>query len=379
MSFGKIDESALWQKYREEFPVTQRFVYLNQAAVSPLSRRAANAMKHLADDCLLNGSYHYQSWLDVYDELRASAAQLIGAASPKEIALVKNTSEGIATVALGIDWKAGDKIVGFREEFPANYLPWESLQAQGVNIEWLSVTDPLDRIDEACRGARLLAVSFVNYLSGHRVDLNAIGEICQRRDCFFFVDAIQGMGAMTLDVESAHIDALAADGHKWMTGPEGCGILYVRQGRQDQVVPKEIGWTNVAAYNDYHSSRDFRSDAGRYEPGTLNTIGCFGLQAAIGLLLEVGVERISERVKSLADQLCHGVRGKGYELLGTRTPENAAGIVSFRKPGTDSRMIVHHLKEASIQVAARQGWVRTSPHFYVNSTDIERVVAELPE
>lgn len=385
MSFDKnepgttIAPDPLWKTYRELFPVTGRSIYVNHAAVAPLSRLAADAMKQLADDVLLYGSLHYDQWLGAYEGLRQASARLIGA-KRNEIAIVKNTSEGIATVALGFDWHAGDRMVAFREEFPANLLPWQRLeQTRGVQVTWLSITDPLDRIDEACRGARLLAISFVNYISGLKVNLEALGEICKRHGCFFFVDAIQGMGAFPIDVERARIDALAADGHKWMLGPEGCGVLYVRAERQDQIEPVEFGWTNVAHYNDY-ASRDttLRPDAGRYEPGTLNTIGCFGLRAALELLLEIGVERISLEVQALGDRIAEGVKHKGYETLGQRTPANGAGIVSFRKPGVDSRLIVRQLKDAGIQAAPRQGWVRASPHFYVSPADIDTLLKELP-
>lgn len=386
MSFAKIspdgalisEQQPVWLQYRDQFPVTERYVYLNHSAVGPLSRRAADAMKGLADDVLLNGSYHYEQWLDVYEGVRVAAARLIGAHS-SEIALVKNTSEGVATIALGIDWKPGDRIVGFREEFPANLLPWKRLERKGVQVDWLSITDPLERISEATKGARLLAVSYVNYLSGHRVDLTGIGQICRDRGCFFFVDAIQGMGAFPIDVELSRIDALSADGHKWMCGPEGCGVLFVRKSRQDEIDPVEFGWTNVANHNSYGGEiTALRSDAGRYEPGTLNTIGCFGLRAAIELLLEVGIERITPQVQGLADRIAAGVHRKGYEVLGQRTAANAAGIVSFRNPEIDSRMIVRTLKDAGIQATARQGWVRTSPHFYINEEDIDRMLAEMP-
>src|SRR5512133_608402 len=146
----------LWEQYRGEFPVTDRLVYLNHAGVAPLCRRAAEAMRHLAQDCLDFGSLHYGAWLACYEGLRRAAAKLIGA-EPAEIAIVKNTSEGIATVALGLDWRTGDKVVAFREEFPANYYPWLKLAGRGVRVEWLSFADPLERIDEACRGARLLS------------------------------------------------------------------------------------------------------------------------------------------------------------------------------------------------------------------------------
>jgi Selenocysteine lyase len=184
---------ALWSRYRDQFPVTENLVYLNHAGVAPLCRPAAEAMQRLAQDTLLYGSNHYEQWLDAYEGLRVAAARLINA-SRDEIAIVKNTSEGIATVALGIDWRPGDRIVGFTEEFPANYYPWKRLEGRGVRTEWLSATDPLDRIDEAARGARLLALSYVQYLSGYRADLRAIGEICRRRGCLFFLDASRDGG-----------------------------------------------------------------------------------------------------------------------------------------------------------------------------------------
>jgi cysteine desulfurase/selenocysteine lyase len=373
-----VTGEPLWRLYRDEFPVTQNLIYLNHAAVSPLPRHTAVAMQALAQDALDFGSLHYDHWLDTYEAVRVAAARLIGA-QRHEIALMKNTSEGISTVAQGLDWHPGDRIVAFREEFPSNYYPWLRLESQRCNVQWLSVHDPLERIDSACTGARLLAISFVQYLSGFRVDLNAIGEICKRRHCFFFVDAIQGLGAFPLDVETAHIDALAADGHKWLLGPEGCAILYVRKSRQDSIFPEEFGWTTVAGYHDY-SSRDMalRQDAGRYECGTLNTIGSYGLQASLELLLEIGVDRTSVAVQELTDRLANGAVNKGYQLLGDRTPESGAGIIAIQKPGIDSRKVVQDLKQQGIIAAPRQGWVRLSPHFYISPEEIDRVIEGLP-
>jgi selenocysteine lyase/cysteine desulfurase len=354
--------------------VTGNLVYLNHAAVTPVVKPAAEAMAALAADACEYGSLHYDKWLQAYEGLRVAAAKLIGA-SPREIAIVKNTSEGIATVALGLDWRSGDKVVGFKEEFPANYYPWLRLEKRGVHLEWLSVTDPPDRIEHACRGARLLAISFVNYLSGHRVDLETMGEICYRNGCLFFVDAIQGLGAFPVDVARARIHALSADGHKWLLGPEGCGILYVRGEVQDRVEPVEFGWTNAASYADY-ASRDMtlRPDAGRYECGTLNTIGIFGLRAAIEFLNEAGVEQIAAEVLARAGQIAEGVGRRGYEVLGTGAPEAASGIVSFRKEGVEAKALVKLLREHKIIAAPRQGWVRTSPHFYVSPAEIEKML-----
>jgi len=369
-----VNSVPLWEQYADQFPVREHLVYLNHAAVAPLCRPAADAMKSLADDCLQFGSLHYDQWMAAYEGVRAAAARLIGA-DRSEIAIVKNTSEGIATVAMGLDWKPGDRVVGFQEEFPSNYFPWKRLEERGVAVTWLSVKDSLDRIDEACRGARLLSVSFVQYLTGHRAPLSAIGEICRRNQCIYMVDAIQGLGAFPVDVRACAIHALAADGHKWLLSTEGCGILYVDQALQERVMPIEFGWYNVARYADY-SAHDMtlRPNAGRYECGTLNTIGCFGLRAAIEFLLEVGIDRINPIVINLADRIAEGVRAKGYELAEARTPETSAGIVSFRKPGSDAREIVRKLQSQGVIAAPRGGWVRTSPHFYVSPGEIDRML-----
>jgi len=370
--------AALWESYQEQFPVRDHLIYLNHAAVTPLCRAASDAMRYLAEDQAQFGSIHYDRWLAVYAGLRRAVAKLIGGAA-EDIAIVKNTSEGIATVAMGLDWRAGDRMVAFEEEFPANYYPWKRLEQKGVEVVWLSVLDPLEKIDAACRGARLLAISFVQYLSGHRADLQALGEICRRRGCFLLVDAIQGLGAFPVDAKRCGIHALAADGHKWLLGPEGCGILYINDELREHVEPVEFGYTNVARYADY-SLRDMtlRSNAGRYECGTLNTIGCYGLKAAIEFLLEVGVERIEPVVQSLGDRIADGVRERGYEVLGRRTASTGAGIVSFRKPGVESGSIVHLLTQRCIATANRSGWVRTSPHFYVSPDEIDQMVEALP-
>ncbi len=368
----------LHARYRDQFPVTENLIYLNHAAVSPLCRPAAEAMRDLASEACSLGSLHYDKWMETYEALRRAAARLIHA-SPDEIAIVKNTSEGIATVAVGMNWRPGDRIVAFREEFPANYYPWLRLESRGVELTWLSIYDPLPTVAAAVRGAKLLAISFVNYLSGYRADIQTIGAHCYENGCFFFVDAIQGMGALSIDVELCHIDALAADGHKWMLGPEGNGILYVRRKWLDAIEPVEFGWTNPASYADY-SSRDMtlRPDAGRYECGTLNTIGCYGLCAALEFILQVGVENIAPAVLALANQLATGLREKGYELMVDRTPGTESGIVTFRHPSIDARQLVSELKRNKIVAAPRQGWVRASPHFYISPEDIESVLRVLP-
>jgi selenocysteine lyase/cysteine desulfurase len=368
---------TLQEKWRDQFPVTENLIYLNHAAVAPVSRRCGDAMGAFAEESVLFGSLYYSNWMATYETIRAFASRMINA-KPSEIAIVKNTSEGISTVATGIRWRRGDVIVAFREEFAANYLPWKKLESEGVEIRWLSIFDDIELIDRAAAGARLLTISYVQYLSGYRIDLLKIGEICARRGCFYFVDAIQGMGAFPIDVEAARIDALAADGHKWMMGPEGCGVLYVRQSRQDEIEPVQLGWTNFAHYADY-ASRDMtlRGDAGRYESGTMNTIGCYGLRAALDLLLEIGVENIGREVQAHADRIRSAAEWLGYECLGPRTPACGAGIVAIRHPSTEAHVVVRKLKEKNIIVTARQEWVRISPHFYHLPEQIETLIENL--
>ena len=369
---------SLWQKYRPQFPVTESCVYMHHAGVAPLCRPAADAMTALTNDVLLHGSNHYDRWLAAYEGLRSAAARLIHA-SPREIAIIKNTSEGISTVALGIDWKAGDRVVCFEGEFPANALPWLRLQERGVRIDLLPVGAPLERIDEAARGARLLALSWVQYLSGYRSDVTAIGEICRANGCLFFVDAIQGLGVFPIDVQRDSVDALAADGHKWLLGPEGCGVLYVRRDLQDSIEPVEFGWTNVARYADY-TTRDMtlRPDAGRYECGTLNTVGVFGLRASIEFLLELDRTEVADAVLSNSIALAEGAAAKGYEVLAMPSQTHGSGIVSIRKAGMESAYVVRQLKDRRMIAAPRQGWMRLSPHFYISPDEIASVVSALP-
>lgn len=360
---------------RQHFPVCANLLYLNHAAVSPLPRPVADAMRWYAEDAMHWGSFHYPEWMAACEGVRTELSRMIGC-SEREVAMVKNTSEGIATIQMGLDWRPGDIVVAFREEFPANYYCWKLLEDQrGCVVRWLSIYDPLEKVEEACRGARLLAISWVNYLSGFRVDLAGIGEICRRHGVFYFVDAIQGLGAFPLDVKACGIHALAADGHKWLLGPEGWGVLYVDEAVQDQIFPVEFGWTTVKHWADY-ASRDMtlRTDAGRYEPGTLNVSGSFGLRASMRLLNDYGIDRVAPRVLALAGRLEEGLRRLGCELMVDRHPGSESGILSFRKTGVDSNRLHAELKHRKVMAAPRQGWVRFSPHFYLELAEMDAVI-----
>jgi cysteine desulfurase/selenocysteine lyase len=338
-------------------------------------------MQGAVEDVARHGVAHHQCWDQVYAGLRASAARLIGAA-PDEIAIVKNTTEGLSIVANGLDWRPGDVLAAVEGEFPANYYPWKHLENRGVRVRWVPQRNgrvELADLDQACRGARLMTISFVQYLSGFRLDLKAAGEICARHGALFVVDAIQGLGVFPVDVRAVGIHALAADGHKWILGPEGCGILYMASDLIPQVEPMEFGWTSVARWRDYQS-RDttLRPGAARYECGTLNTAGCYGMLAALELLLEIGVERIGGRVTAVARRIAEGVQSLGYHVLAEPQGEAASGIVAFQKPGVDAADAVRRLATHRIAAAPRSGWIRTSPHFYISDEEVEKLLRVLP-
>jgi selenocysteine lyase/cysteine desulfurase len=367
--------------YLDEFPVRERFIYFNHAATGPLPRRSAEAMQRMAADQMNAGGCNWTGWLEAVAGLRRAAAHLIGA-SASEIAVTKNTSEGLSFVANGLDWKPGDVVVAVKGEFPANYFPWARLERRGVKLRWLELRDgciDLDELDQACQGARLLAVSFVQYLSGFRLDLDAAGEICRRRGCVFVVDAVQGLGPFPVDVKRSGIHALSASGHKWLLGPEGCAFFYSDHELIPRVEPVEFGWTNVRGFPKHSTEEDLRPDAGRYECGTLNTIGCFGLRASIELFLEAGVEAIAERVLDLTDRVAGHVAGRGFELAAPRSRSTGSGIVSFRKDGIDAEATRQRLASNGISVSARKGYIRASPHFYNSEAEIERFLKLLED
>jgi selenocysteine lyase/cysteine desulfurase len=366
------------QHYRSQFPVTESLIYMNHAAVSPISQRVRDAMLGLLDDVHHFGAEHWRSWEATYSAMRRSLALLLNA-EPSEIAFAKNTSEGISCFANGLDWQPGDEVVSIEGEFPSNFYPWKALEKRGVALRLVAqeqgrVTQKAI-LEALTRRTRVVAVSFVQYLSGFRLDLEKLGQACAARGCLLFVDAIQGLGAFPLDVKRAKIAGLAADGHKWMLGPEGSALLYVNRQVMEQITPSEIGWASVRHCGDF-SRRDlsWREDARRYECGTLNTVGVYGLRAAVDLLLEVGVQNIAARVLGLTERLRSGLVAQGHSVFGPHAREEASGIVTFVPRQGSAEHLLERFLAHRVQVAARGGMVRISPHFYNTEEEIDRVL-----
>ncbi len=366
------------ERYRSQFPVTESMVYMNHAAVSPLSRRVHDAMVGLLDEVHQRGAVNWQQCVCAYDAARRSLAQLLNAES-SEIALTKNTSEGVSTFANGLEWRRGDEIVSIEGEFPSNYYAWKALEKRGVVLRLVKPekgrVSHESLVSELSSRTRVVAVSFVDYLSGFRLDLEKLGQACAAHGCLLFVDAIQGLGAFPLDVKAAQIAGLAADGHKWMLGPEGAGVLYVNRQVMERVTPTEVGWWGVRHWADFTSRElSWRDDARRYECGTLNTVGIYGLGAAIDLLLEAGIPNIAEQVLNLTDRLRRGLLERGHSVFGPQAREEGSGIVSFVPRQGTAESLLESLLSHRVQVAARCGMVRVSPHFYNTAAEIDQVL-----
>lgn len=371
-------------KFRREFPVTQRWVYCNHAAVAPISKRVAGAIQGVLEDLNEYGAVHWKSWGKTVGHTRELVARLINSQAD-EIAFVKNTSDGLSILSNGLEWKGGDKVVSIHSEFPANVYPWLALRSCGVEL--VTVPEREGRIElaeiERCLDSRtrVVTVSFVQYLSGFRINLAALGEMCRKRNIIFCVDAIQGLGAFEIDVENQKIDFLSADAHKWLLATEGIGVIYVSHRILEQVSPTVLGWMSVEHYNDFSRHElNFRRGALRYECGTLNTIGIYGLEAALELLLEAGIENISREILETTSHLCAGLQAKGYPLLSSRREGEASGIVSFRTDarGFDAHEIHRRLEAAQVSTAVRGGFVRVSPHFYNTQDEMDKLLDTLP-
>lgn len=371
-----------WNGLREEFPVTRRWAFFDHAAVAPLSGRAQRAMAEWAADMADNGDVHEPRWVKRVEEVRGFFARLLNA-DPLDIAFVKNTSEGIGIVAEGFPWRAGDNVVTAAEEYPANLYPWMNLAGRGVELRRVASREGRLWIDDirAAMDARtrLVSLSYVEFASGFRNDLEAIGSLCRERGVYFFVDAIQGLGVLPLDVRRTPVDFLAADGHKWLLGPEGAGIFYIRRELLDLLHPVGVGWNSVVGARDF-SRIDFtlKPHAGRWESGTLNIAGITALGASLELLLEVGVPALTGRLKDLTDELCERARRAGLTVYSSRRPEDWSGIVSLIVPG-DLRQRVIRCRNEGIVINQRGGRLRISPHCYNNVEEIERLMEALRE
>jgi selenocysteine lyase/cysteine desulfurase len=368
---------------RKLFPVTQNYVYLNHAAVCPISIPVYERMQQHARDLLDHGAVHFRDWIAAIRGVRDLAAKLINAGSD-EIAFAPNTSAGLAMIANGIDWRAGDNIVTADCEFPANVVPWMRISREfGVEVRMarerdgrLETEEILSLIDHR---TRVVSLSFVEFASGFHNDLETIGRYCRERDVLFVVDAIQGLGALRLDVEACSIDALSADAHKFLLGPDGVSLFYVSRRVMERVKPTLVGWLSVANPEDYlNYDQPFAPTARRFESGALNTAGVFGLGAAIELFLQIGVEEIESYLLDLGDYLSDRLAERGYCVVSSRRAKERSAIICCRHDRHSAEKLYQLLNERRIITTARLGRLRISPHFYNTRDEIDQLIEALP-
>lgn len=363
-----------------EFALREDVIYLNHAAVSPWPRRTAEAVAQFAEENVVQGSLDYPKWLETEQALREQLATLLNSASASDIALVKNTSEGLSLVAYGLDWQPGDSVVISNQEFPSNRIVWESLDREGVTVraaDLAAAQSPeqalFDQVDES---TRLLAVSSVQYATGLRMDLERIGRFCRERGILFCVDAIQSLGAVRVDVQAAHVDFLAADGHKWMLGPEGLGLFYARPEVRDRLRLRQFGWHMVEnAGNFDRTDWQVAESARRFECGSPNMLGIHALQASLSLLLEVGLGEVEKAVLARSRYLMDAFAGsQTLSLITPTTPERHAGIVTVRHHRRSESELFELLQQNGIFCARRGGGIRLSPHFYTPFEQLDRTM-----
>lgn len=354
----------------EEFPLQSGLIYLNHAAVAPWPRRTADAVCQFARENQSQGAKRYLGWLELEAHTRELLARLINAPSVDEIALLKNTSEGLSFLAYGLDWQTGDNIVISDEEFPSNRVVWQSLSQLGVEVREVNLhqdgSPEQALINATDANTRLLSISSVQYASGLRMDLMQLGKHCRTHDILFCVDAIQSLGAMEFDVQACQADVVVADGHKWMLGPEGVALFYVRPEVRPRLKLHEYGWHMLADPGDYQR-RDWQvvDNARRFECGSPNMLGIHALHASLSLLLDIGIPHVEtellERSCTLID-LIH--RTPELELISDDSPDRISGIVSFRHTAIAANDLYDKLMAINVICAARGGGVRFSPHFY---------------
>jgi selenocysteine lyase/cysteine desulfurase len=373
-----------WRHFRQQMPIVGRMAYFEHAAMSPLPLPTREAIGRWLVEAVEEAAPAWGRWERRLQEVRATAAAAIGA-SLDELALIHSTTVGVAMVAEGFPWREGDNVVIPADEFPANQYPWLHLASRGVETRRVECTNgmvDLNRLEAACDDrTRIVALSWVGYLSGWRTDLVAAAEMAHRRGALLFVDAIQGMGVFPIDVQNENIDFLAAGGQKWQMGPEATGLMYIRREHLDLLRPMVVGSNSMVHNRDYSRIEiQMKPSAARHEGGAANSVGFIGLGASLDLLVSLGYEAIGRRVQEITDECCRRLTAVGAEIFSRRDkPEHCSGIVSFTVPGCDPNVLRKACKERKVAISLRVGYLRISPHAYINDEDIDALIEGIEE
>ncbi len=380
-----IEYSANWQKFRRQMPASDHLAYFDHAAVAPISGPARSAISQWAQQAAEMGDTVWPKWERRVNEVRRTAAQMIGA-DPTEVALVPNTTTGINLVAEGYPWREGDNVVTLANEFPSNLYPWMNLANRGVRTRALApnaIGVDLDLIEDAFDDrTRIVSISWVGFATGWRIDIQQLVERAHRRGILVFLDAIQGLGVFPIDVHDIGLDFLAADGHKWMLGPEGAGVFYVRSEHLDLLRPLNVGWNSVQNSHDFSRCEwKVRPDAVRYEGGSQNMIGVAALGASLDLLCNFGLTKtespIADRILEVNRHVAERLTAIGAVIKSSLDPDHTSGILAFDLPDRDLTAARKRCLQAGVVLSVRNDWLRVSPHAYVDEQDVDRLIDAL--
>jgi len=368
----------------DEFPLANDISYLNHAAVAPWPKRTADAVIAFAMENCQRGAQHYPHWMATENQLREQLKTLTGAHSTDEIAFAKSTSEALSFVAYGLQWRAADEVLICDQEFPSNRIVWESLEdrfaVKTIRVSFNDDEEPEQTLLAAVtEKTRLVSVSSVQYGTGLKLNLSKLGKALRQKQVLFCVDAIQSLGICPVNVEEECIDFLMADGHKWLLGPEGLAVFYVRKDCQPLLSLSEFGWHMVKHRGDY-SREDWQiaEDATRFECGSPNMVAVHALNASLTLILQVGIERINQLITANIQTLKEKLAGiKGLRLITPAAAARSAGILTFTIDSVDMERLHKQLVNHGVICAYRGGGIRFSPHFYTSGQALTKAVNTL--
>jgi cysteine desulfurase/selenocysteine lyase len=363
------------------FPIAKEKIFLGHAAVTALPQCAAEAMAEYAHSSCRDHQ-EFPEFIQKMNDTRRLAADLIGAKA-SEIALLGPTSLGLSLFANGIDWRSGDEVICYKDDYPANVYPWVELRRKGVKIRFLEPEEPgviTPELIESSVGpeTRLVALASCHYLTGYRIDIDAIGKMLRDRGILFALDGIQTCGAFPTSVKN--VDFMSCDAHKWLLGPMAIGIVYVKEENFEMLRPTLLGAWNVHS-PDYITQEKikFHPTARRYEPGVLNASGIVGLKAVLELITEFGIENISSQLLNLKSYLINKLESLGSSINGPRSGQNASSITTFKPLAENAMAMFDKLNKSGIICSCRKDrsgeqFLRFSPHFYNTETEIDRAM-----
>ncbi len=367
-----------FEKYRKLFLVTKKYIYFNHASTGPLPTTAVKVIEQLSRRYSEQGSIEWEECENLSNSTRDLVAKMINATS-EEICFVQNTSQGIIYAIGSIPWENGDNVILMKDAFPTNLYPFlfllpEIEKRYVTSIELNNNPDCiLKQIDNRTRA---VALDWVNFLNGIRIDLAYIGQICQDKGIYFIIDGMQGLGAIQLDLKKIQVDFFSSAAPKWLLGPHGIGILYVKHETLGRLKPFNLGWLSAdwTDFYDIFTSKPLKTSAARFEAGTKNYLGIVGLQECLKLFHEIGIENIESQIFKITDYLLSKINDLRFEIITPKEKMKRAGIVSFLRKDKDSMELFNRLKQNKIVCSLRENYIRISPHFYNTFQELDRLI-----